>query len=62
MIHILEKINKGGYMKKKKLIDKKIQEGIDDVKKGLVHGPFDSVDKMINSLYKNTNKLKTKLS
>lgn len=34
----------------KTLIDKRIEEGLEDVHKGRVHGPFDSVDEMMASL------------
>lgn len=41
-------------------VEAAVQEGLDDVKKGRVHGPFGSVDGMLNSLHKNAKGLKTK--
>ncbi len=34
----------------KSLVDRAIAEGLDDVRKGRVHGPFGTVDEMIDSL------------
>lgn len=51
-------------LKPKAVIDRDvetaIQEGLDDVKKGRVSGPFGSADEMLNSLHKNAKKLKAK--
>ncbi len=51
-------------LKPKTVIDRDvetaIQEGLDDVKKGRVSGPFGSADEMLNSLHKNAKKLKAK--
>lgn len=34
----------------KTLIDKRLEEGLEDIRKGRVHGPFGSVDAMMASL------------
>ncbi len=41
-------------------VETAIQEGLDDVKKGRVSGPFGSVDEMLHSLHRNAKKLKAK--
>lgn len=41
-------------------VETAIQEGLDDIKKGRIHGPFYSVDKMLKSLRKDAKKLKAK--
>ena len=41
-------------------VETAIQEGLDDVKKGRVSGPFGSADEMLSSLHKNAKKLKAK--
>jgi len=38
----------------KKIVDKGILEGLQDVKKGRIYGLFDSVEAMVSSLPKNT--------
>jgi AbrB family looped-hinge helix DNA binding protein len=40
----------------KTLIDKRLEEGLRDVRKGKIHGPFDSADDLITSLTKTTKR------
>lgn len=51
-------------LKPKAVIDRDVvvavQEGLEDVKKGRVSGPFSSADEMLKSLHKKAKKLKTK--
>jgi hypothetical protein len=39
----------------KALIDKRLEEGLEDLKKGRVYGPFDSAGEMMKSLRKKTS-------
>jgi len=34
----------------KTLVDKRIEEGLEDIRKGRVHGPFDTAQDMVRSL------------
>jgi AbrB family looped-hinge helix DNA binding protein len=44
----------------RRVIDARIAEGLDDVKHGRVHGPFDTHEEFIASLHKEAKKLKAK--
>jgi AbrB family looped-hinge helix DNA binding protein len=35
-------------------IEKRLREGFDDIKKGRVHGPFDSAEELVSSLHGGT--------
>jgi AbrB family looped-hinge helix DNA binding protein len=37
----------------KSLIDRRIEEGLEDIRRGRTYGPFDSADEMIESLQRN---------
>lgn len=37
----------------KSLIDRRIEEGLEDVRRGRTYGPFDTADQMIESLQRN---------
>lgn len=37
----------------KSLIDRRIEEGLEDIRRGRTHGPFDTADQMIESLQRN---------
>jgi len=37
----------------KSLIDRRIEEGLEDIRRGSTYGPFDSADEMIESLQRN---------
>ena len=40
----------------KTLIDRRIEESLEDVKKGRVYGPFDSAEAMVKSLHRSRKK------
>jgi AbrB family looped-hinge helix DNA binding protein len=42
----------------KTLVDKRIEEGLEDIQQGRVYGPFNSAQEMINSLHKSTKSKK----
>ena len=44
----------------KSAIDREIAEGLDDIRKGRMYGPFDSAEEMIRSLHRMTGKGKKK--
>lgn len=44
----------------KTVIDCGIAEGLEDIKKGRVYGPFNSAEEMIRSLHRNAKKLTKK--
>jgi bifunctional DNA-binding transcriptional regulator/antitoxin component of YhaV-PrlF toxin-antitoxin module len=37
----------------KSLIDRRIEEGLEDIRRGRTYGPFDTADQMIESLQRN---------
>ncbi len=37
----------------KSLIDRRIEEGLEDIRRGRTYGPFDTADQMIDSLQRN---------
>lgn len=42
------------------LVEKRLAEGLEDIKKGRIYGPFSSAKEMIRSLRRETKKLKTR--
>jgi AbrB family looped-hinge helix DNA binding protein len=40
----------------KSMVDREIAEGLEDVKKGRTHGPYDSAEEMISSLHRMVGK------
>lgn len=37
----------------KSLIDRRIEEGLEDIRRGRTYGPFDTADRMIDSIQRN---------
>ena len=46
----------------KSVIDREIAEGLEDIRKGRIYGPYDSAEEMIRSLRRNAKRLAGKKS
>lgn len=63
VIHIVPKLPSAPDQytpRQRRVIDRALAAGLDDIKKGRLHGPFESHEEMIEFLHRQTNKAEEK--